>query len=400
MKTLFTIIFLCFTLFAEADSWVQKANFGGTARYGATGFSIGSKGYIGLGVDTSTRRNDFWEYDPLNNTWTQKANFGGISRWFAIGFAIGTKGYIGTGLYYDSIQHFLNDFWEYDPDSNTWAQKANFGGTPRCGATGFAIGTNGYIGTGYDGNERYDFWEYGQGNNTWTQKTNFGGVARDKAVSFAIGTKGYIGTGDDLTTGHKDFWEFDPDSNTWTQKANFGGTARQYSTSFAIGSKGYIGTGYDNNSYLRNDFWEYDQGSNTWSQKTYFGGVIREQAVGFAIDAKGYIGTGDGFGPYYNDFWEYTPDSTNGIEELNIDNVINIYPNPLTSSSILQFNTQLIPNESGAEVVIYDMVGKQMLRRKLTGSSMEIEKGGLESGVYFVKLTSGERQWVEKMVVE
>jgi hypothetical protein len=37
------------SLKTNADSWVQKANFGGTARHGATGFSIGTNGYIGTG---------------------------------------------------------------------------------------------------------------------------------------------------------------------------------------------------------------------------------------------------------------------------------------------------------------------------------------------------------------
>ena len=42
-------------------------------------------------------RNDFWEYDPATNTWTQKADFGGTARQYATGLSIGSKGYIGTG---------------------------------------------------------------------------------------------------------------------------------------------------------------------------------------------------------------------------------------------------------------------------------------------------------------
>ena len=49
---------------------------------------------------------DFWEYDPSTNVWTQKADFGGGARSGAVGFSIGSKGYIGTGG--------ANDFWEYD----------------------------------------------------------------------------------------------------------------------------------------------------------------------------------------------------------------------------------------------------------------------------------------------
>ena len=52
-------------LFAAPDTWTQRADFGGTARSGAVGFSIGSKGYIGMGWDIDGYlRKDFWEYEP------------------------------------------------------------------------------------------------------------------------------------------------------------------------------------------------------------------------------------------------------------------------------------------------------------------------------------------------
>src|SRR5438105_4737676 len=109
------------------DTWTQKADFGGTARGYATGFSIGSKGYIGTGWDGGINAyRDFWEYDPAANTWTQKADFGGTGRLSAVGFSIGSKGYIGTGS--DANAIFYRDFWEYDPATNVWTRKADFGG--------------------------------------------------------------------------------------------------------------------------------------------------------------------------------------------------------------------------------------------------------------------------------
>jgi len=83
-------------------------------------------------------------------------------------------------------------------------------------------------------------------------------------------------------------------------------------------------------------------------------------------------------------------------EFLHENDFLKIYPNPLTSSSTLQFNTQL----KNAAVVIYDMVGKEMMRKKFTGDRIEIEKGSLASGVYFVKVASEEKQYVQKIVVE
>ena len=106
-------------------TWTQKANFGGIARAGAVGFSIGSKGYIGTGSIIGNVYSDFWEYDPATDIWTQKANFGGTARDRAVGFSIGSKGYIGTG-YHDGI--YYDDFWEYDPATNAWTQKADFAG--------------------------------------------------------------------------------------------------------------------------------------------------------------------------------------------------------------------------------------------------------------------------------
>ncbi len=76
---LFTILFFVGLTSSHAqNTWAKKANFEGTARYGATGFGIGSKGYSGIGFDENqTYRKDWWEYDVNANTWTQKANFGG-----------------------------------------------------------------------------------------------------------------------------------------------------------------------------------------------------------------------------------------------------------------------------------------------------------------------------------
>ncbi len=293
------------------NTWVQKTNVGGLARYGAVGFSIGSKGYIGLGNPVSGPNwlVDFWEYDTTSNSWTQKANFGGPGRQNAVGFCIGSKGYIGTGA---ASGTFYTDFWEYDPVANTWTQKANFAGGARRFATGFSTGTKGYIGTGnsVNGNDLSDFWEYDPSANNWTQKADFGGGQRIAAVGFSIGTKGYIGTGYSNNGFLKnDFWEYDPSTNIWTQKANFGGIIRDNAVGFCIGTRGYIGTGWNSISYYLNDFWEYDPYSNTWTQKANFGGGNRGVAVGFSIGDKGYIGTGNN-SSFEKDFWAYYPGCT------------------------------------------------------------------------------------------
>ena len=74
------LLAICLTNGHAQDTWTQKADFGGLERYGAVGFSIGNKGYMGTGTDDATFKKDFWEYDPAFNTWTQKAAVGRPAR--------------------------------------------------------------------------------------------------------------------------------------------------------------------------------------------------------------------------------------------------------------------------------------------------------------------------------
>lgn len=305
MKYFFTAIYLlACNLISGQGIWTPKANFGGTSRYAAVGFSIGNKGYVGTGMDGTVKK-DFWEWDKNTNVWTQKADFGGAARYSAAGFSIGTKGYIGTGM--DGTSTRRKDFWEYDPSTNVWTQKADFAGTAREGAVGFSIGSLGYIGTGQESVSVFkkDFWEYNPSANTWTARTNFGGTVRSAAVGFSIGTKGYIGTGVDAAGAAKnDFWEWDQGTNSWTQKANFGGVARFGAAGFSIGTKAYIGVGRDGALAYKKDFWEWDQASNTWMQAVNFSGTARNAVTSFVIGNRAYMGTGFD-GTYKKDFWEW-----------------------------------------------------------------------------------------------
>lgn len=287
---------------------VQKADFGGGKRYAATGFTIGSKGYIGTGSDGSKNRKDFWEYDPVANTWTQKVNLGGDARYAAVGFSIGGKGYLAIGS--NGSTHY-DDVWEYDPIANTWTRKADFGGGARYGAVGFSIGEKGYIGTGSNGSKNLnDFWEYDPVADSWTQKADCSETSRLGAGGFSVAGKGYLGVGSDGTKALKDFWEYDPDTNTWTEKTDFGGTARSAVVGFSIGNNGYMGMG-TNGTVNYSDIWEYNSATNVWTHRSDFEGTARYSVTGFPIGTKGYIGTGYDGSTAFKDFWEYDPTRDN-----------------------------------------------------------------------------------------
>ncbi|MCU0440602.1 MAG: IPT/TIG domain-containing protein [Raineya sp.] len=315
--------------FIVNDSWKNVADLAGTSRLSAIAFSIGNKGYVGLGYGINVYYKDFWEYDPTTNTWTQKADFAGTGRAGAVSFSIGEVGFVGlgsTGLYPN--QTSLNDFWAYDPATNTWISRTSFPGGIRYGASSFVVNGKAYAGLGYHSSNSVptyykDWYEYNPITNTWLQKADFIGNSKNSAFSFAIGNKGYVGGGQEnisgTSTATKDLYEYDPLTNSWTRKADLPSNAslRYASASFSIGNKGYVGGGRDNDYKILKDFWAYDPATNTWLQKadaSYSvptgGGYITGKAsvVSFVVNGKAYVGTGeDSYSSLRKDFWEYTP---------------------------------------------------------------------------------------------
>ncbi|MES2132739.1 MAG: gliding motility-associated C-terminal domain-containing protein [Bacteroidota bacterium] len=279
---------------ATGGVWNRKTDYPNICTEPA-GFSINNKGYIGGGMAMvgSALLTDFWEYDPVTDIWTQKANMPG--RRAALGFNIGSKGYICFGLLNSGGTSISNQLFEYDPVSNIWTQKTPFPVNPRLKAVGFSINNKGYVGTGRDNFSVYydDFWEYDPITDTWIQKANVPGGLREAAVGFGINNKGYIGTGWNFTQwgNTRDFWEYDPVTNLWTQKANFGGQARAGALGFSIGCKGYLGVGGAGGIFYH-DFWRYDPVTNVWTQKQSFPVItqlLNQSGISFSIQDKGYF---------------------------------------------------------------------------------------------------------------
>lgn len=395
MNKIFTLTALLFlhSVFANADYWTQKADFGGLPRADGIGCSIANKGYIGTGY-VAGYTTDWWEYNPATNTWLQKASYAGAGIVEASVFTIGNKCYVVPAP-------SGNDFWEFDPATNIWTQKATFAGGARQAAVAWTINNKGYICSGATpslGGSSGDLWEYDPLSNTWLQKATLTGPARHYAVGFAIGGKGYIGTGYSVVqTYSDDFWEWDAATDTWTQKANYGGAGCFEATGFSIGSYGYIGNGYTPSPTAA--FWCYDPATNTWLQKASFGGGVRVEAIGFSIGNLGYLGTGwDGIN-FRKDFWEYNPeDSTTSIEDIASASFgFSVYPNPFTTSATVKLNSDEMSDN--LVMKIFNLMGQEVYQQKINSSEFEIYRGNLSKGNYFVSILNSGKEIANKKIV-
>jgi len=77
-----------------------------------TAFTVNGKGYVVTG-GTGTSGILCWEYDPVKDLWTRKTDFEGTDRIDGVGFSIGTRGYLTTGR---NSSYYFDDIWAFDPD--------------------------------------------------------------------------------------------------------------------------------------------------------------------------------------------------------------------------------------------------------------------------------------------
>lgn len=281
--------------------WEKKSDFKGGKLQGAVSFTIGEKNYVCLGSDGNQYKKDCWEYDYKTDTWKKLSNFPGDPRILAVVFTIGDKGYVGTGQV-DSKDGNTGkkDFWEYNPVTDIWLQKADLPADARYGAIGFSIGDKGYVGLGATADKiKYcnDLWEYNPKDNQWSNKAVFPDNGRVGASAFVINNSAYVlfgGVSSDLIgVTNKDVWEYNPLKNKWQKQVDFPGVARQGAIAFSVNNKGYVCSG--NNGFMKyyNDFWEYNTKQNVWKQKPNINFDARYDAISFVINNAVYVGTGN-----------------------------------------------------------------------------------------------------------
>ena len=57
----------------------QKTQLAGGKRRDAVAFVIDGKGYVCTGIDNGVYEEDFWQYDPASDTWNRKRSIANIS---------------------------------------------------------------------------------------------------------------------------------------------------------------------------------------------------------------------------------------------------------------------------------------------------------------------------------
>ncbi len=319
----------CWRYNVSTNTWVQVASLPGTeGRYGASSFSIGSKGFVACGYKSAnpSQQKDLWQYDTLTNQWTAKAALPAAAqaRGFASGFALNGKGYIAGGVDGGPSVHYNNCF-EYDTASNSWTQKAsmpyNLSQSASFVINNVAYLTGGYVNGGLNENP---FIKYDPLTNAWTPLAAPLATARSRMCASVINGKMFIGPGiygdqnfyNIITVPavmRRDTWLYDPAGDTWSQEDSLP-VFKANASCFTIDSNVYV-VGGVNNSYLsQTDVWAFNPLNGSWTQKAAFTGPARMAGTGLTIGNRGFFGFGVSASTvFYNDWYEYLAASNTWI---------------------------------------------------------------------------------------
>jgi hypothetical protein len=104
--------------------------------------------------------NDFYEYDPSTDTWSNIASYG-LALGDAMAFTIGQEIYVCGGINFSNGAG-SSVLKKYLASSNTWTTLNTMGGGVTMGAVGITCNNRAFVGTGYNSgfNERIDWWEF------------------------------------------------------------------------------------------------------------------------------------------------------------------------------------------------------------------------------------------------
>ena len=87
--------------------------------------------------------------------------------------------------------------------------------------------------------------------------------------------------------------------------------------------------------------------------------------------------------------------NTTSINKTSNDSKLLAFPNPFSVSATIE-----LPNTGSHTLTIYDLAGKLVRTEFVSGEKIEIERGTLTKGIYFIELRSESHTYEAKLVVD
>jgi hypothetical protein len=367
---------MCFQV--KAQDWVQVTSLPNVFNetHHSFAFSFDDMGYIVGGNSDSGVRDDFYQYNPATDSWTELAPFPGGARGFAIGDIWNGKAYFGFGN--DGTSR-LNDLWVFDPSNMSWTELASCPCAERAHPAMIAHNGKVFVGLGSSSSGNMnDWWEYDITLNTWSQKDDLPSLSRHHPYQFGIDDYVYTGFGHGNAI-FNDWFRYDIAGETWTQVATLPAEGRVAGTQFSYNGLGYVlsGDGDNHNSMNTGEFWAYDPVTDAWDELPPHPEGSRWAPASFIIDGEVYIINGTSVSEYVTEIYKFDLNSVLSTHELT-NSTVSIYPNP--AIDIINID---VPRNIKYDANLYDLQGRLIIS---TTNKSVIEIQSLPLGIYFIEI--------------
>lgn len=391
----FSCIIVLFSI-TFSQLWNQTVSFPGTPRDDASYFKIGNKHFIGTGREVGfgcTR--DFYFFDESTITWGNATSLPfGKERQYAAACSWNGSGFLFGGV--DCAGIYQNDFWKYDPITDSWILLSNLPSTGRAGMVQFLMNDTFYIVGGKNSTGILnEVWAYDFVSQTWSQKNNLPSDGIWRGIAFSFENNAFIGLGknnlNNQTAFNSEILKYDFNVDSWSVVPNLNLGIRSYVGHAQTDSLLFLFGGLSETNQILISAERINLNDFSIDQLADFPSVPRKGGIAFVSQNDLYYTTGVSTDTRFNETWRLQ--SVASIDENSISD-IQVFPNPVFSDLFLE------SEEIIEEIEIYDALGRRCLNQETNLYNSKLNLDGLQSGVYKIKLTLENRILVKNILVK
>ena len=261
------------------------------------------KGYVFGGRDANgSYLNDLWQYDPQTNTWTDMGITPLKPRAYAAVIAYEGALYVGLGVakgkaYIDG--NYLHDWWRWNPATNKWDSLAPYPDNTTIAPTMYVVDDRIYAIYGsqdcFSRNIRY----YVPQADEWysVEDDHRRALSAFCGVGATCHGRTYYGLGYN-TRNLTQWYTMNLPDDKWTACRSLPGKGREYSACgvgknniYVFGGR-YFGGEYTGGEIFA-DIWRYAPDDDHWTYCGTMPGGRAENQIAFSINGKVYFGLGE-----------------------------------------------------------------------------------------------------------
>ena len=392
LSLLLLLFISSFSVYAQ-DAWTQLNDFPFEA-YSSSSFVVGEDAYVAAreGIIQLNFPSSLYKYNRVDDSWEFVIAFPSSVQFLADPFVIDNRVFfMGIGSSIDTAE-----LWEFDISENVWEQRTGYpfveSGIFGYHTTTFTIDGLGYVMGIIEQDDISNFASYDPETDSWVERAPFLGPDNGSNIGFVLESNGYVLFGEEFKTFFNELWKYDSITDQWEQKESIPGSFLFDPAVFVIQGQAYVGLGLLDLGVLNTTFKRYSPVNDSWEaieSPQFQSGA----PFGFAIGDMGYVGVGydDPFAPSTspsNEVWRLDPELLS-VTEVNTTNV-SISPNPVTDLLFIQSNNPI------QKATVYTVLGQVVLTVTIENNQLDVSS--LSTGIYLLQMTNETGVFVQRLM--